>query len=311
VIFDGHNDLALRVWLGEEPVHIQLENAGSVGFAGGFFALAAPGGPFELPESAPYARELEPSLDPAGARRDVEEMATTLERLDVAIVRRVEDIVPGRVNAIMHLEGAEPLAPDLSDLERWYERGLRSIGITWARRNAFGEGVPFRFPASPDTGPGLTQAGRDLVHACNLLGILVDVSHLNEAGFWDVAKITQAPIVATHSNAHALCASTRNLTDRRVGRRRRGQLRHALPAGGRHPGRRHPADGDRPAHRLHHPADRGRPRRLRLRLRGSPDPPRAGRDRGSATARRRAARRRPRRGGGRQDHPRQLAARAR
>ena len=66
--------------------------------------------------------------------------------------------------------------------------------------------MPFRFPSSPDTGAGLTAAGRDLVHACNLLGIMVDVSHLNEAGFWDVAALTQAPIVATHSNAHALCA---------------------------------------------------------------------------------------------------------
>jgi membrane dipeptidase len=76
--------------------------------------------------------------------------------------------------------------------------------------------VPFRFPSSPDTGGGLTRAGRDLVSACNRLGVMVDVSHLNEAGFWDVARLTRAPIVATHSNAHALCASTRNLTDRQL-----------------------------------------------------------------------------------------------
>ncbi len=97
-----------------------------------------------------------------------------------------------------------------------YERGLRSIGITWARRNAFGEGVPFRYPSSPDIGAGLTAAGRDLVHACNLMGILVDLSHLNEAGFWDVARITQAPLVATHSNAHELSPFSRNLTDRQL-----------------------------------------------------------------------------------------------
>ena len=71
--------------------------------------------------------------------------------------------MPGRVAAIMHLEGADPLAPDLSDLERWYDRGLRSLGIVWSRPNAFAEGVPFRFPGSPDTGPGLTEAGRKLV----------------------------------------------------------------------------------------------------------------------------------------------------
>jgi membrane dipeptidase len=125
----------------------------------------------------------------------------------------VDDFREGQVTAIVHMEGAEPLAPDLSDLERWYERGLRSVGLVWSRPNAFAEGVPFRFPSSPDTGPGLTDAGRELVRACNRLGILVDLSHLNEAGFWDVQRISDAPLVATHSNAHALSAASRNLTD--------------------------------------------------------------------------------------------------
>jgi membrane dipeptidase len=83
----------------------------------------------------------------------------------------------------------------------------------WSRPNAFGHGVPFGFPQSPDTGPGLTEAGKALVRACNELGMLVDVSHLNEKGFWDVARISEAPLVATHSAAHALCPSSRNLTD--------------------------------------------------------------------------------------------------
>ncbi|MBW3633641.1 MAG: membrane dipeptidase, partial [Chloroflexi bacterium] len=82
--------------------------------------------------------------------------------------------------------------------------------------NRFGYGVPFQFPASPDTGPGLTDLGKELVRACNRLGIMIDLSHLNEAGFWDVAAITDAPLVATHSNVHAICASTRNLTERQL-----------------------------------------------------------------------------------------------
>jgi membrane dipeptidase len=73
--------------------------------------------------------------------------------------------------------------------------------------------VPFEFPGSPDTGPGLSEAGRDLVRACNRLGIVVDCSHLNRAGFFDVASLSDAPLVATHSNAWALCPSTRNLQD--------------------------------------------------------------------------------------------------
>jgi membrane dipeptidase len=86
----------------------------------------------------------------------------------------------------------------------------------WSRPNRFGHGVPFRFPSAPDTGPGLTEAGRRLVRRCNRLGIMVDVSHLTEKGFWDVARLTTAPIVATHSNAHALCGTARNLTDEQL-----------------------------------------------------------------------------------------------
>jgi len=86
----------------------------------------------------------------------------------------------------------------------------------WSRPNAFAHGVPFAFPGSPDTGPGLTDAGRALVRACNERRILVDCSHLNRRGFLDVAKTTDAPVVATHSNAHTLCASTRNLDDNQL-----------------------------------------------------------------------------------------------
>ena len=217
MILDGHNDLALRLWRGEKPRHIDLETAADDGFAGGLFALFwIEPGRFELPSEAPYSRPLGEPVAHEVARREVTGELEALEALDVSVVRRVEEILPGRVNAILHLEGAEPVSPDLSDLEEWYERGVRSIGLVWSRPNAFGEGVPIRFPSTPDTGPGLTAEGRDLVRSCNLLGIAVDVSHLNEAGFWDVANLTQAPILATHSNAHALCASSRNLTDRQL-----------------------------------------------------------------------------------------------
>jgi membrane dipeptidase len=83
----------------------------------------------------------------------------------------------------------------------------------WSRPNAFGHGVPFRFPSTPDIGPGLSDAGKALVRACNQLGVLIDLSHLNAQGFWDVARLSEAPLVATHSNAHALCPAARNLTD--------------------------------------------------------------------------------------------------
>ena len=76
--------------------------------------------------------------------------------------------------------------------------------------------MPFRFPHSPDTGPGLSEAGRELVKTCNRLGILVDLAHINAKGFWDTAGITAAPLVVTHAGVHALCPSTRNLTDKQL-----------------------------------------------------------------------------------------------
>jgi membrane dipeptidase len=213
VIIDGHNDLVLRRWRDEKPVHLDLAHAREAGFSGGFFALFVPSGVAFGEPDPPYSEDLPEPIPILEAQAVAEELAATLEGLDVTIARSIDDFQPGRVTAIMHLEGAEPIEPDLSNLHRWYDRGLRSIGLAWSRGNAFAEGVPFRFPSSPDTGPGLTAAGRRLVRACNRLGILVDVSHLNEVGFWDVAGLSDAPLVATHSNAHALCPSSRNLTD--------------------------------------------------------------------------------------------------
>ncbi len=122
----------------------------------------------------------------------------------------------GVLAAVLHIEGAEALDPNLDTLYLLHAAGLRSLGITWSRPNAFGCGVPFRYPGLPDIGPGLTEAGERLVTTCNQLGILVDVSHLNEKGFWDVARLTDAPLVATHSNAQTLSPSARNLTDKQI-----------------------------------------------------------------------------------------------
>lgn len=215
MIIDGHNDLVLCTWRGKEPRHVLLHAAVEAGFAGGFFALFVPSPPLGEPAPGParYALPLSDPIPTDEAARVAEELYEVFRSLPVELATSPDDFQPDRVAAILHLEGADPLAPDLSDLESWYERGMRSVGLVWSRPNAFAEGVPFRFPASPDTGPGLTAAGEALVRRCNELGVLVDLSHLNEAGFWDVARLSSAPLVATHSNAHALCPSTRNLTD--------------------------------------------------------------------------------------------------
>jgi membrane dipeptidase len=213
MIVDGHNDLVLHRWRGEPTVHLDLDAALAAGFSGGFFAMYIPSPKRPDPTEVPYAVPLPEPIPFAEASRIAGELYDELCALPVTRATSADDFREGRITAIVHMEGAEAIAPDLSNLEEWYERGLRSIGLVWSRANDFAEGVPFRFPSSPDTGPGLTDAGRELVRACNRLGILVDLSHLNEAGFWDVAGLSDAPLVATHSNAHALCAASRNLRD--------------------------------------------------------------------------------------------------
>ena len=122
----------------------------------------------------------------------------------------------GTFAMLLHFEGAEPLDPDGRALETFYAAGIRSVGLTHSRRNRYATGVPFKFPSSPDTGPGLTDLGRALVRQLNARRVMIDLSHINEKGFWDVAKISTAPLVCTHSNAHALSASARNLTDKQM-----------------------------------------------------------------------------------------------
>ena len=216
MIIDGHNDLVLHRWRGEPTLHMDLDAAREAGYAGGWFALYVPSPSTPDPPATPYEVPLPEPIAHEEAAAVAEELFAALSELPVERALTADDFREGTVTAIVHMEGAEPIAPDLSNLEEWYDRGLRSIGLVWSRANAFAEGVPFRFPSSPDTGPGLTDAGRELVRACNRLGILVDLSHLNEAGFWDVAEISDKPLVATHSNAHALSPASRNLTDRQL-----------------------------------------------------------------------------------------------
>src|SRR5690606_8594175 len=123
-------------------------------------------------------------------------------------------IADGTFAIELHFEGAEPLDPEGRALEVFYAAGLRSVGLTYSRRNIYTEGVPFIFPSSPDTGAGLNDLGKELVRRHNRKKVLIDLSHITEQGFWDVAAITDAPLVATHSNAWELSNSPRNLTDR-------------------------------------------------------------------------------------------------
>jgi len=244
-IFDGHNDALQRIYLaktGKERSffertaegHIDLPRMREGGFAGGFFAVFVPsnsstdGFPGARPDSAATAYEipLSASLDLTYARTIAIKGMASLFRLEaqskgqIKVIRTADELTAafGRevVAAVLHFEGAEAIDPDLDALEVFYQTGLRSLGLAWSRPNVFAHGVPFKFPGSPDTGPGLSDAGRQLVKACNRLGILIDLAHITEQGFWDTAGISHAPLIVTHAGVHALCPSTRNLTDKQL-----------------------------------------------------------------------------------------------
>jgi membrane dipeptidase len=235
---DGHNDTLLDLHLNggraraflrrRDGGHIDLPRAREGGLAGGFFAVyvtpetEAERRAAKLPNrKPPYAQPLAGPVSLERSLSEADAMIGLLEEIagggEVVVPRVVADVEAavggGPLAAILHFEGAEPVDPELETLGDYYERGLRSLGVVWSRPNAFAEGVAFRFPSTPDTGPGLTDAGRRLVAECNRLGILVDLAHLNERGFWDAAAVSEAPLVATHSNAHALSPNSRNLTD--------------------------------------------------------------------------------------------------
>jgi membrane dipeptidase len=230
-VFDGHND-ALTCADHEDLVrgrrggHLDLPRMREGCMRGGIFAVFTPS-----PEKAPrgggggggYREPLAEPVEQGIAAAHAAAAAGRLLRLErgghVAVARRAADLDVAHDDpssppaAVLHLEGAEAIDPGLEALDRWYAAGLRSLGPVWSRANAFANGVPFAFPSSPDIGPGLTPSGSALVERCAELGVLVDLSHINEAGFWDIARLEPGPLVASHSGAHALCNASRNLTD--------------------------------------------------------------------------------------------------
>ncbi len=231
-VFDGHNDVLLRLKLSGHPSperlfvdgdtvgHIDLPRAKKGGLAGGLCAIFVPS-----PQGFDANRDFI-APEQTQALATTLGMASLLFRIEAAsngglkVCRSAADIrnamADGAFASVLHIEGVEAFDTDLDALHVLHQSGLRSLGPVWSRPNSFAYGVPFRFPSTPDIGPGLTDAGKRLVKTCNELKVLVDLSHMNEQGFWDIAKITDAPLVASHSNAHTLCNHSRNLTDRQL-----------------------------------------------------------------------------------------------
>src|SRR5437868_5884621 len=210
---DGHNDVLLALHLAGHGAgaflarrsegHLDLVRGREGGFAAGVFAV------FVLPESEeeraatripdrkpPYALPLagpvptEYAVGEAGAMVDLlDDLAASGE---VRVARSTADVQAalegGPLAAILHFEGAEPIEPELGNLPELYERGLRSIGLVWSRSNAFAQGVPFRFPSTPDVGEGLTAAGgvdpdAPLVRVVDHVDYVVERIGIDHVGF--------------------------------------------------------------------------------------------------------------------------------
>jgi membrane dipeptidase len=233
IFFDGHNDSLTkpdhaRFASGREGGHLDLPRMAEAGMRGGIFAVF-----IRNPETADYRPAA--STKPGGAgpapelEHDFASAAATTAAGRLLAMERAGQMRVGRTIAdldaaaageppvgVLHLEGAEPIDADLESLELWYAAGLRSLGPVWSRPNAFGTGVRFRYPSTPDIGPGLTDAGKALVQRCAELGIVFDLAHTNEAGFWDTAALEAGPLVVSHAGVHAICPNSRCLTDAQI-----------------------------------------------------------------------------------------------
>ena len=242
--FDGHNDVLLKLHLskkenaindffnGNDYCHIDYPKIVKSNFVGGFFAIFVPDEVmsnepddsfFSKMNSPSYNFDLPMQISNEFAYQNTKSMIKILNEIIIKSNNKIvlckkgteikESIKNNKVAVILHIEGAEAIDENFKTLYELYDIGLRSIGLVWSRKNIFATGVPFSYPSNPDTGEGLTNLGKNLVKLCDEKNILLDLSHLNEKGFWDVAKLSKNPLIATHSNSHFLTNHSRNLTN--------------------------------------------------------------------------------------------------
>ena len=209
-VFDLHCDTALALLgkdmkqkgnLRKNQLHIDLERAATLGCYAQCFACFTT--PFmkqwsgHSPEIV-FERELEGIMLQLQENSDLICQAVTPEQIE-------ENRKNGKMSAILTIEGPAGFGFDPAMLETLFNAGFRITSLGWNESNVLA--------GSHKTGEGLTSLGKEYVQEAQRLGMLIDVSHLSDQGFWDLMEITQAPIVATHSNSRAVCDHSRNLTD--------------------------------------------------------------------------------------------------
>ena len=121
------------------------------------------------------------------------------------------DMKEGKVIAVLGIEGGEALNGDLAVLRMFNRLGVRSIGLTWNKRNNIADGV-----GESVTRGGLTEFGRQVICEMNRLGMIIDLAHISEPGFWDALELSNKPVMVSHANCAALCGHPRNLSDSQI-----------------------------------------------------------------------------------------------
>lgn len=205
-VFDFHCDTALRLAEGKDCLqrssgHIDLERAsGLAGYAQCFACFTTPlmEQYHQIKAEEAFAREL------SAIRKEIERNSA-----HISIAHSPREILNhrsnGKMSAVLTLEGTAGIGYDPARLEDLWKEGFRISSLGWNESNPL--------TGSHMTGGGLTDKGAAFVREAQRLGILIDVSHISDEGFWDIMKITQAPIIATHSNSRAVWDNSRNLTD--------------------------------------------------------------------------------------------------
>ena len=202
-VFDGHCDTAIELWrqaqsLRSNSLAVSLERAENLDGYTQFFAFCTAWLKTRMPHTEHFARALDYFTEQLRENEDRITLCRTMREADAAMAA-------GRAAAFLAIEGAEAVREDPGLLEAAYEKGVRMVSLVW--------NLPNSLSGSCQTGEGLSEKGKEFFRRAQRLGMLVDVSHLSERGFWDMAELAEKPIVASHSDAFAVCPHPRNLTD--------------------------------------------------------------------------------------------------